>query len=161
MSVICNHNWGFFSCCSVKLHNIVNFINLNSKIPDYVDSSQEFSWYKNEKKDITYEYFEHYDNIKDITINYPINYNHEYQYIDYSKLDYNKIIPIVKKYFSPSKQITDIIENLEEKYNLVYDNICVLFYRGNDKITETEICSYDEYLLYANLIIKKILIYYF
>ena len=36
-----------------------------------------------------------------------------------------------------------------------YDNICVLFYRGNDKNTETLICNYDEYLIYANLVMKN------
>jgi len=154
MSVISIHNSGFFSCCSVKLYNIVNYINLNSKIPDYVDSSQQFNWYKKDTKDITYEYFEHYDNIKNITINYPINYHYDNQFTDYSKLDYNNITSVVKKYFSPSKQIINIIKNIEQKYNLVYDNICVLFYRGNDKITETQLCNYNEYLNYANLIIK-------
>ena len=156
MSIICTHNSGFFSCCSVKLYNIINYINLNLKIPDYVDSSQQFSWYKkNQNQDITYKYFEHYDNIKDISINYPINYDWEYQFVDYSKFDYNNIIPIIKKYFSPSKKIINIINNIEQKYNLIYDNICVLFYRGNDKITETELCNYDEYLIYANLIMKN------
>jgi hypothetical protein len=62
-----------------------------------------------ELRDITYDYFEHYDNIKDININYPINYSHDNQFIDYSKLDYNNIIPVVNKYFSPSKHINDII----------------------------------------------------
>jgi hypothetical protein len=49
-------------------------------------------------------------------------------------LDYNNIIPVVKKYFSPSKGIIDIINNIEQKYNLIHNNICVLFYRGNDKL---------------------------
>ena len=156
MSVICKHNFGFFSCCSVKLDYIVKYLNLKLKIPDYVDSSQQFKWYKNDQqKDITYEYFEHYNNITDITINYPINYKHIYQFIDYSKLDYANITPIIKKYFSPSINILNIIKNIEQKYNLVYDNICVLFYRGNDKIKETILCSYNEYLEYADLIIKN------
>jgi hypothetical protein len=35
---------------------------------------------------------------------------------------------------------------MEEKYGLVgnYDNICVLFHRGNDKQRETTLCGYDE-----------------
>ena len=77
-----------------------------------------------------------------------------YQYIDYLKLDYSNIIPLVKKYFSPAKGIINIINNIEKNYNLIYDNICVLFYRGNDKMTETDLCKYDEYLVYANLILN-------
>ena len=84
-----------------------------------------------------------------------INYHHTYQFTNYSQLDYNNITPIIKKYFSPSKQISMVIKNIEQKYNLTYDNICVLFYRGNDKITETDICKYDEYLTYTSSIIKN------
>ena len=53
MSVICKHNAGFFSCCAVKLTDIVNFMNSKSQIPQYVDSSKQFSWYKNDERDIT------------------------------------------------------------------------------------------------------------
>ena len=112
MSLISTHNAGFFSCCNIKLNNIVDYINSHSKIPDNVDSSQQFKLYKKtQSDDITYEYFEHYDNIKDITITYPISYNNGHQFIDYSKLDYNNVIPVVKKYFSPSK---NIIHNIEK-----------------------------------------------
>ena len=156
MSVVSTHNAGFFSCCSVKLNNIVDFINKYKKIPDKVDSSLQFDWYKkSNKEDITFDYFKHYDDINNISINYPINYKHEYQFTNYSNLDYDKITPIVKKYFSPSENILTIIRNIEKKYNINYENICVLFYRGNDKITETNLCSYNEYLIYANLVIKN------
>ena len=153
--VISTHNAGFFSCCSVKLTNIVDFINLNKKIPDMVDSSNQFNWYKKiNESDITYNYFEHYDNIQ-INITYPINYFWEHQFINYTNLDYKNIYPLIEKYFSPSKIINDNIINIEKKYNLIYENICVLFYRGNDKITETQLSNYDSYLIYANKIIIK------
>lgn len=228
MSVISVHNCGFFSCCAVKLTDIVYFINSNKKMPDLVDSSQQFGWYKNanETKDITYEYFEHYDSrdniitipsgdasrashftdpllgvhkkiiivdndvtteydesitIKINTTNKPmikiyygvannnidvtnicmkmsngnINYHHSYQFIDYSKIDYEHITPLISKYFHPAKNIQKIINDIEQKYNITYENICALFYRGNDKITETELCKYDEYLKHANEIMIK------
>jgi hypothetical protein len=165
MSVICwEHNWGFFSCCSVKLEHIAEYINNNNlKFPDSVDSSLLFNWYKEENKkeeDITYNYFEHYNNITDvINIKNPIidkiyNYKiHDYQYFIYSLLDFDNINPIVKKYFSPSENILKIIEDMENKYKIDYNNICVLFYRGNDKNRETLICDYNEYLVYANKIL--------
>jgi hypothetical protein len=136
----------------------VRYININSKIPESVDSSTQFDWYKNKTSsddDITYEYFEHYDNIQETNIYSPIYFNGESQWEVYSRLNYNKITPVVNKYFSPSKRIIDIIENMQTKYNLIYDNICVLFYRGNDKSIETNLSSYDEYLTYANSIIEK------
>jgi hypothetical protein len=158
MSVTITHNAGFFSCCSVKLTKLVEFINSNKKIPDSVNSSQQFGWYKNNKNnknnDITYDYFEHYKNIN-IDITYPINYHWEHQFIDYSKLDYTHLTPLITKYFSPAENIKEIIKNIEQKYNLIYENICVLFYRGNDKRRETTLCGYDEYVKYANEIISK------
>lgn len=158
MSLIIKHKAGFFSCCSIKLDSIVNFVNANSKLPNNVNSSKLFTWYKTNKTnntDITYEYFEHYNNIKDIEIIYPIEYNSDYQFINYSNINYKKLLPLIKKYFTPSKTIDNIIKTIEEKYNLVYDNICVLFYRGNDKSTETKICNYEEYLEYTNDILQR------
>jgi len=150
------HNAGFFSCCSVKLSGIVDFINSKKKLPDSVDSSNQFIWYKNDKeKDITLDYFEDYNNISDVDIIHPINYYWKDQYKDYNDLDYKCILPLIKKYFSPSFEINKIVNNIEEKYNLIYENICVLFYRGNDKNRETMKCGYDEYLIYANEIVKK------
>ncbi len=46
MIKIKGHNAGFFSCCSVKLTKIVEFINSNKRLPDNVDSSEQFSLYK-------------------------------------------------------------------------------------------------------------------
>ena len=158
MSVKVTHNAGFFSCCSLKLDHIVGYINKNKTMPLVVDSSSQFSWYKNAEtkdKDITLEYFEHYDNIQDVSINYPIGFSQSQQFSDYSKLDYKNTTPLIKKYFSTSTQINDIIKNMEQKYNLDYDNICVLFYRGNDKNRETKICGYDEYIKYANIVLSE------
>jgi hypothetical protein len=153
MSLITTHNAGFFSCCSVKLMNITDYINKHLKLPTLVDSSRQFEWYKNSNRDITYDYFEHYDHTGDIAVN-KINYHESYQFHDYSTLD-PSIFPVMKKYFTPSKNILHIIEKLENKYNLTYDNLCVLFYRGNDKIRETKLCDYNEYLKYAKEVLTK------
>lgn len=59
------------------------------------------------------------------------------------------------KYFTPSLIITTIIESLEQKYAIEYENTCVLFYRGNDKNTETKICEYADYVKNANAILQE------
>ena len=69
MNLVVTHNAGFFSCCSVKLHRIVEFINKHKKLPDTCDSSQQFQWYKRTNshlinRDITYDYFKHYNTIE-------------------------------------------------------------------------------------------------
>jgi len=156
MSITIKHSFGFFSCCSVKLSELVNYINLNKKTPINVDSSEQFSWYKNmEDKDITYNYFENYNNITNVIINTSINYHHTHQFNNYSDVDYGNLNGIICKYFSPSDNIIERIRNIENKYNLIYENVCVLFYRGNDKATETKLCDYDEYLTYANEVLQK------
>ena len=46
MVQITYNNAGFFSCCSVKLYKIIEFINSNKRLPDNVDSSKQFKMYK-------------------------------------------------------------------------------------------------------------------
>ncbi len=148
--VITKQNYGFFSCCSVILHNIVEYINTNKKLP-LSDSSRSFEWYKSENRDITYDYFEQYQDTQSYLQS--IDYKESYQFNDYSNLDWN-VTSIVNKYFLPSMQIKEIIHSMEAKYIIDYNNICVLFYRGNDKITETKLCEYNDYLIYANKIMQ-------
>ena len=93
MSITITHSYGFFSCCSIRLDAIIYFININKEFPLIVDSSKQFLWYKplNCEDDITYEYFEHSDNMgKDIVLNDSVNidYFENYQFIDYSLLDF-------------------------------------------------------------------------
>jgi len=153
-----NHSCGFFSCCSVRLDCIVKYLNKYKKLPEVVDSSKQFAWYKINKtqSDITFHYFEHYDNLTTkIDYRSDVDYLEGYQYNDYNTLKYEEISPFVEKYFSPSNEIKQSVQELEIKYALDYENICVLFYRGNDKITETQLCSYNEYITYAQEVLFK------
>jgi hypothetical protein len=108
--------------------------------------------------------------IDDEKIDFYINH----QWYDYRTVNYSKICPIINKFFSPSLKILNIIKNIENKYNfpsqatenwsspslrsgesLNYENICVLFYRGNDKAIESKLCGYEEYVHYSELIYEK------
>jgi len=141
---------GFFSCCSVRLQEIITFFNFYKKLPYRVDSSLQFALYKpihDKKSDITHEYFD--ENLTNkYVINYKtnINYHNIYQFKNYKNIDIHSLIPFLIKYFSPSIKIKSIVRFMELKYKLTkqYNNICVLFHRGNDKSTETKICSHEE-----------------
>jgi hypothetical protein len=149
------HNAGFFSCCEIRLYEIIEYFNINKKLPDIVDSSSQFEWYKNTdiRTDITNIYFEDYLTINnEITYEKPIEYISDLQFTNYKLIDYKSITKFMKKYFSVSNNILNIIKNIENKYQLNYDNLCVLFYRGNDKSKETNIPSYDEFINTANKI---------
>ena len=77
------YNAGFFSCCSVKLSEIIKYFNSNFKIPDSVDSSKQFELYKTPKNnaDVTYEYFA--SNNSDIIYSKNIDYHYTYQNMEY------------------------------------------------------------------------------
>jgi len=147
------HNCGFFSNCSVRLASIILFFNQNKAIPACVDSSKQFGWYKNEDRDITFDYFEHYT--QDPIVNDPLKFTSRSQYLNYKTLDFQGISPFVRKYFSPSTEIKSLRREIEEKYNIDYENTCVLFYRGNDKATETRLCSYDDMSAKASQILLE------
>ncbi len=156
MIKIKQYNTGFFSNCSLRLNKIVEFINSNKILPYNVDSSQLFGLYKNfinRDKDITFHYFENYYNIKDVNILYPINYNHTHQYKNYNDLNYKCIVPLIKKYFSPSTIINKIVSKLEKKYDIIHENTVAVYYRGTDKKVESKLASFDDFY---NQIIKII-----
>jgi hypothetical protein len=134
---------GFFSCCSVRLESIIIYFKLAKELPEEVDSSDQFKWYKQmySTDDITYQYFEKQNSDK---INYKeIEFTNRYQYLNYNTFPYQDYIPFIKKYFYPSQEVQQLIKDLEKKYQIDYHNTCVLFYRGNDKATEITLPSYE------------------
>jgi len=164
---------GFFACCTILLEAIVNYFNENKQLPDYIDTINVYNWYKteaqlNDNVDIRSQYFEENSNIiidytplnnsiltaDELSTKLPnsnlhrynknVDYEGSYQFLDYSKLDLGSILPFIQRYFSPSQQTKNIISQIENKYNIDYDNICVLFFRGNDKFTETQLPNYSE-----------------
>lgn len=175
------HNGGFFSCCSVKLHDITRYFNKNKMLPDIVDGSEQFELYKKDStewrtttnhegreysvvlkkaeviQDITFDYFQEYNTVNEtIVYEKDIDYEGLYQFENYKRLDYKAICPFVRKYFSPSNEIKSIIEAMETKYNLQdYSNLCVLFYRGNDKVTEAGVSNYTDTIEKAKEVLSQ------
>lgn len=152
-TLVITHNSGFFSCCSIRLDRIIQYFNKNRSLPLIVDSSAQFEWYKpprSHKASIVDTYFT--TDPSGILFRGPVNYEQWYQFTDYKKLNFTAIQPFIIKYFTPSQQIQEIVSNLETKYSLDYSNLCVLFYRGNDKAKETELSSYDDYIIKAKRI---------
>jgi hypothetical protein len=119
-------------------------------LPSTVDSSESFGWYKqNTNDDITFTYFRHYDLIQNEV---PITYieQRDRQYDGYKDLEYTIITPYIEKYFSPTDTVVRLVETIQSDYTIDYANTCVLFHRGNDKVTEVDICTYDDMIEKAN-----------
>lgn len=152
------HRAGFFSCCAVKLYRIIEFYKINKSLPTEVDGSQQFIMYKiNSMVDITFDFFEHYNNLSiDLDIDKDANIiSWDEQFIDFKKVDYKSIAPFVKKYFTPSITIKNIFNHLLLKYNINTEKCIGLYYRGTDKHSETKIDSFDSYYHKLTEIIKK------
>jgi hypothetical protein len=157
MNFAVSHDGGFFSCCSLRLYYLILIFNKYKQLPNIYDTTEFYTWYKkNTTDDITFDYFKHY-NENDIEIKYikDINYHECYQYKNYKTLDLVSLHPFICKYFTPNDNILKIQSEIETKYSINPDNICVLFYRGNDKITEIALPSFDQYISEANEILKK------
>jgi hypothetical protein len=151
------HNAGFFSNCTIRLFRLLEYYNIEKKLPDVFDCSQQFSWYKKHQSDnIVDDYFMNYNNFDDIPFTNIIHMHHSDQFNNYKTLNISALQPFIKKYFSPSEEIKNIINNIEKKYNITnYDDIITIFYRGNDKCTETQICTHEDMLKHADEIIKQ------
>lgn len=158
MELVVKHEGGFFSCCSVRLHYLIHHFNKFKDIPVIFNTKEFFTWYKpeNNTDDITFHYFKHYNEMNNIEIKYDTNidFNEWYQYKIYNTLDFKRLEPFIEKYYTPTETIENIRKKIETKYSIDYDNICVLFYRGNDKATESKLPDYNEYISYADNILK-------
>jgi len=151
------HNHGFFSCCSVRLFRIIEYLNKNKILPDEIDASQLFDLYKyHDAKDVTYDFFENYKHDHTM-INYEKNIEITadcYQFNNYKLVDYTLITPFLKKIFTPCNEISNISEDLVKKYNIDVENCIGLYYRGTDKNSETGIDSFESFYNKLTEVIK-------
>lgn len=153
-TVIVRHNAGFFSCCSIRLFKIIEFINKHKKFPDIVDSSNQFREYKSDKKrDITHDFFLKPDKLLNYTNKIHVNRN--LQFTNYKLIKFNLMNPIIKHFFSPSKKIETIISKLKLKYNIKYDELITCYYRSTDKKVETNIPTFNEFTRKISIIKKN------
>lgn len=153
---VISYGGGVFSCSNCRLSDIINYFNTYKKLPDYVDTSTSWGCYKTDpRQDLTNVFF------KDITST--IEYDHpitisstdwEPQFSDYRQLKFKELKPFISKYFSLSDEVMKKQEYLENKYNLKYDNLCAVRYRGTDKCKETNPPSYQEMIKKAKYILS-------
>ena len=143
------HNAGFFSCCNIKLRNILHYFNSNKCLPETVDSSAQFKLYKpvGFNKDITYHFFKYMDSPSilydsDIVLR---NDDKEDQFSDYTQLNLKRVAPLLDRYFTPSQKIIDTRNQLLHKYNINTEKCIAVYYRGTDKHRETKLGDYEQY----------------
>jgi len=140
---------GFFSCCSSILRNLIKAIN-NESIPTDLDTTGLFHLYKKSiNTDIRKNFFSINSSIEINKADKPIELSSsksEDQFSDYNLINFKSINPIINKYFNPSPLIDHVINKLLSTYSINYENVCVIRYRGTDKVIETVKPAYDEFI---------------
>lgn len=150
-TIVCkNHNFGFFSCCTVRLEEIIKYINKYEKLPQRVDSSTTFSLYKNDPlKDITFDFFENYNQVENVRFydfKKRLSFHNNFQFENYKTIfDFPKLNPLLQKYFTPSEKVIERVNQLKTKYNIDTNNVIGMYFRGTDKKSETKIASFETF----------------
>ena len=153
-TVVVRHNAGFFSNMSIRLRNIIEYIADEGKLPEIVDSSYQFSWYKKANENLQPYYLKDCIPLQDIPTPKELWISTEqnddkkidFQWVDYRTINYVMLTPLLQKYFHPSDFVLDTIATLIQKYELLLDNTCAVFYRGNDKNREMTIAPYQMFI---------------
>jgi hypothetical protein len=150
MSLTISWDAGFFSCCSVKLYKLVEYVNQEKELPRSTDESELFTLYKPEQyqhQDITDHFFtkKPWCSI-DYSGSYidPVSLTLE-QFQPYSAIQFNVLKPFVDHSFSCSQTLLDLQSALLEKYAIDVSNTCAIYFRGSDKRIETILGSFESY----------------
>jgi hypothetical protein len=150
------HNAGFFSCSTLRLVAIMMYYNEHGYLPDEVDSTEQWAFYKEyPEQNLVPLFFDTKEDNIPFTAPRMITYEpREVSFTDYSKLLLENTSPFVDKYFSPSSTIQKILDGYEMDYGLDYCNLCGIFYRGNDKKRECDIVPYQQFIEKAHEILS-------
>ena len=146
------HDSGFFSCSTIRLRKIINYINEYHKLP-IVDSSRQWSMYKESVVDVPIE-------LSDISTKFykvppPDDTAHlkelqfstdtvEDQFSNYFKIVMDDVQPIINRYFKVSDIVLQLEDYLLQSYDIDVTKTIAVCYRGTDKRLETNIPSYED-----------------
>jgi hypothetical protein len=126
----------------------MKYFNEHKMLPDEVDSSEQFAFYKRHlSDDIVVEFIqETQTKIKYIGEVGLSNMGGEVTFSDYKRIRFNDVAPFVSKYFKPSDKVQQIAAEYVRNYNIDLPNTCAIFYRGNDKKRECDIIPYQAFI---------------
>lgn len=162
-----NHNnfsaqrHGFFSVCLIRLWLISNPFHMKQvfSFPDIIDELDLFWNYKENPEENIVPFF--FKNYKDVNVDhllpfYAKRYFPKMQHENFrERLPIRNLIPFVKKYFEPSDTVNQITSDFESKHSIDYSNTAAIYYRGNDKHTESQVAPYDFFIQKAQEIHSK------
>ena len=141
---------GIFSCCTLRLEEILKYFNAKHSTPKLVDCHDQFGFYKDGlDTDISQDLFAVRNDVviawngKQVTITDSLD---EQQFSNYQELNFKEVSPFIEKYFSPTEIISNAIAGLKSSSKIDYKNTCVIRFRGTDKEAETVQPSFEQML---------------
>lgn len=141
------HNAGFFSCSFAALEQVMMFYNEHGVLPDQLDRSQQYMYYKHKAWDnLIPTLFVDGDGFFNQRKHYITDEDRYAQFSDYKKLRHADLKPFVLKYFMPSDVVMSRVRQFMAENSIDVHNTCAIFHRSNDKVRETKLPDDREYL---------------
>lgn len=142
------HNAGFFSCATIRLIEIIKYFNEHKELPDIVDSSHQFAFYKKDlQEDIVSAFYQEMEILMEHTHEITVtNEPGEISFGDYSKIHFDEVTPFLIRYFYHSEVVRQMTLDYIRNYKIDVSNTCAIFYRGNDKQRECEVTPYSDFI---------------
>jgi hypothetical protein len=150
--LFCGHNAGFFSNCCVTLWNIADLHSATGRFPARINFSHAFSAYRNSGQLLgqtdLYPLFFQPGRQEDPQGIFPYSPKHRYppNHGLYRFLDYDRLRPVIERYFQPSSRAQEVRAELIRHYEIDPATTLAVVYRGTDKSTEVKVASPEAYL---------------
>jgi len=144
-----SHDAGFFSVLTVRLEGLLAYRRATGSFPKIICTKRSFNWYKTNDEDFASSIFSNDTEPTSSAINLDPRFtlaNCDPQFTDYSKLRYQDLTPIIKKYFNPAPHVNHIKQSIIETLNSHSNRSLGVVYRGTDKAMETKQPSFDKFL---------------
>jgi hypothetical protein len=147
------HNGGFFSCCTIRLREIIRHYNVCRVLPT-VDSSAQFKHYKTAEEqaagvDLTPHFFTTGDETRAFRHVEFSDDQREDQYSDFDAIHHEEVGFFVRRYFTPSSEVLAEQAEIQRRYDIDPASTIVVLYRGNDKRREMAVPDHDRMLRVA------------
>lgn len=126
------HNAGFFSNCSIALLEIAR----SQSVIRQIDSTDSFQFYKTEPKENSWSaYFcqpspHVLDSSRSEFSSFLLHHSR------YKDLNFKQSNPLISTYFRPSPQVVEIMWQMIRKYEINFEKVLAVHYRGTDKKIE-------------------------
>jgi hypothetical protein len=136
---------GIFSCFSVGLEKLCLFYVDKNRLPKLIDRFNQFTAYKDDlNTDISKILFS--EKVSPSINGISNVFSVWDQFKPYHSINIENYKSLVDCYFTPSIVVNNKIEDICNSIEYDLDSVLAVCYRGNDKIKETRIGSYEEYI---------------